>query len=302
MFYSTEILSHKNKTELSILYYISTTDKLKKISKKEILELDFNNLLNQLLQPKIPFALRLYSYLLKGLVKVWILKMEFYKKQVNSFLKLAKLKKRKYKKTDILEDFNANLQIKDEIISQLEESCISSTIDYRPDININQDWNADFDDYLSQDTPIIDDIKIKRRKIEDKYDITTIISVLSKELRNPAKFEIPNLLNTFIISKFNNALRFQNENNHINEYLFDDWNLRQEFSSLEDPRISSSISQDRELNRIPKKTEASKSVDLDLMSKAEWFYSILVEASKGEIIPIQKSQWGDIEVQVVNKN
>ncbi|EJW04865.1 hypothetical protein EDEG_00958 [Edhazardia aedis USNM 41457] len=88
MFYSTEILSIKNKTSLALIYYISTTNnRTKKITKKDILTIDLPNVINALKNPSQPFALRLYSILIKGVVRIYFLKVKYLEDEISVFNK-----------------------------------------------------------------------------------------------------------------------------------------------------------------------------------------------------------------------
>lgn len=309
MFYSTEILSHKNKTELSLLYYISTTNSLKRISRREILELDLHKLLDQILYPKIPFALRLYSQLLRGLVKVWMLKINYYKLQIKNLNLSNKENKQIMKKPKFVnEQINVNLQINDEIISDLEDSCASSLKFERPQINHN--LNIDDLNYCHNlDIEFENDLKSienERKIIKNKTDEITENEEHYFIEAKLCKYEIklPNLLNSFITGQFNSHCSIISKKedptincNNFNNYDLGDYDFKslQEISSVEDPRISSSLSHEKDLSRINKKIKIFTD-DNENTSKAYWFYSLLLMASNGEIQVSQKEAYGEIIV------
>lgn len=111
MFYSPEMLSLKNKTSLALLFYISTTsNKSKKVNKKEIESVDITNALVTLKHPPQPFALRLYSILIKGLVKIYSMKIKYCESEINLFYKAMMVHK---KKTSTKKPKIINLKFKD---------------------------------------------------------------------------------------------------------------------------------------------------------------------------------------------
>ncbi|KAM0673399.1 R8 protein [Gurleya vavrai] len=99
MFYSTEILALKNKTSLALLFYISTTNNnTKRVHKKEIEGLNITKAIITLQHPPQPFALRLYSILIKGLVRIYSIKIKYCESELNLFHKSMYVIKRKNKK------------------------------------------------------------------------------------------------------------------------------------------------------------------------------------------------------------
>ncbi|KAM0686315.1 R8 protein [Conglomerata obtusa] len=92
MFYSTEILSPKSKSSLALLFYISTTN-TKKVNKKEIESVNITNTITSLQHPPQPFALRLYSILIKGLVRIYMMRLKYCENECNVFFKMVLQKK-----------------------------------------------------------------------------------------------------------------------------------------------------------------------------------------------------------------
>lgn len=317
MFYSTEILSHKNKTELSILYYISTTDTLKNITRKDILNMDLQKLLNEILNTKIPFALRLYSYLLKGLVKVWMLKIKYYKIQIKNLNLTPKQDPAKQlsKKPKLSNDHTGvNLQINEDVISDLEESCASSfrldrsladAVSYLQQNNLNnyyQGLDVDFE-YNHE----VEKTNNKRIIPLKTYNITISDNFIMKEVNN-TEFQmiIPNLISSYITNQIGVVLTENIEVEHqdltcsnLFDLGMDEFNFKsfQDMSSIEDPRISSTLSAERDASRLRKSFQEFADNNSDKDSKAYWFYSLLVLASKGLINVSQVEMYGEISVQ-----
>lgn len=297
MFYASELLSHKNKTELSLLYYLSTAGFLKRISRKDILNLNFNKLLDEITHPKMPFALRLYSYLLKGLVKVWILKINFYKSKMKRLMinRKASVSSRK-EALGRAKDKNVNLEINEGIISDIECSEASSNIfrnniidSYSSVIHQGCDYDIITEDYTGINFVAAeqDDSK-KRRKVYFKIDSKTELGpdqILEQRYEN-LKIRLPCLQESFVVAKFSN-LRPETPPKEDIVPIFDPGF---DNFSIEDPRLSSSLSHEREYSKIMKfhKEEAEQD------SQALWFYNVLVRASKGEVKVFQTEPFGKL--------
>jgi len=299
MFYASELLSHKNKTELSLLYYLSTAGSLKRVSRKDILNLNFNKLLDEITHPKMPFALRLYSYLLRGLVKVWILKINFYKSKMKRLMinRKASVSLRK-EALGRAKDKNVNLEINEGIISDIECSEASSNI-FRNNIIdsyssvIHQGYDYDIMDGAEDYTGINfmaagqDDSK-KRSKVFFKIDSKTVLDsdqILEQKYESP-KIRLPCLQESFVVAKFSNIkpeAPLKEDKGATLDLGFDNF-------SIEDPRLSSSLSHEREYSKIMKFHREEAEQD----SQALWFYNVLVRASKGEVKVFQTEPFGKL--------
>lgn len=93
MFYSTQLLSNKSKTIFSKIYFISSTKR--KLSKKEMENIDLNITIQNIVEPPVPFSLRLYSLLLRGIVRIYILKVKNIESELKIFLNSLCIGKRK---------------------------------------------------------------------------------------------------------------------------------------------------------------------------------------------------------------
>ncbi|EOB13414.1 Sister chromatid cohesion 1 protein 3 [Nosema bombycis CQ1] len=93
MFYAANLLSMKSNTELSIVYFVSTTKK--KLNKQTLNNLNIQKILKSLLNPPQPFALRLYSYLVVGVVRIYLYKLKAYENEVQNLLNLLSYKRKK---------------------------------------------------------------------------------------------------------------------------------------------------------------------------------------------------------------
>lgn len=297
MFYSAELLSHKNKTSLSLLYYLFTTGSLKRINRKEILDLNFNKVLDEITNPEIPFALRLYSYLLKGIVKAWLLKIDFYKSRIKKIIADRHLnlpsKKTNTKKSKIK---NVNLVINEDVISEIEDSNTSSHLNFynksfMPDIDMgyieglrNSETIQSFDNFdFYLENPINTRTSVQKGL---KIDLKTILeNNIIKNKTESNKILMPELEKCFIINEFSKIWETRVFFNKNSGFDLDIDNI-----SVEDPRISSSISQEREF----KKHRVLCDEYYETNSEAFDFYNVLVRASKGEIKPYQIMPFGEI--------
>lgn len=93
MFYAKELLSMQVKTDISLIYYISTTNNNRKINKKEINKIDIEKTLVTILDQS--YALRLYSFMLRGVLRIYLIKMKYYETEVSGLLNMLQYKIRK---------------------------------------------------------------------------------------------------------------------------------------------------------------------------------------------------------------
>lgn len=307
MFYAPEILSYKNKTELSLVYYISTAKNPKRFSRKDVVELDVESILEQMKNPKVPFALRLYSYLLKGIVKIWVMKVDFYKNKTESLLLVKKLPNIK-REVNNNNTGPINLRVIEEIISEVEDnSSLTNGLqenhqnyynnnndymnDYINDFNIQNPFNNEIDGFIGESMGSYK--KIVKNRIDKNIEINFNEIIVKKSKTNP--FEIPNLAQCYISDRFEKFFHKNMNNQPVQEYF--------EIDSIEDPRISSSLSQERSLNSQfnvkleNEKNNNSQRVILKEETKAIWFYNILVSAAKGEIRVYQEKPFSELIIE-----
>ncbi|KAI5177069.1 hypothetical protein PAEPH01_2459, partial [Pancytospora epiphaga] len=121
MFYAPEILSFKNKTELSMLYFLSTTNNTKRVGKKGIISMNINRLIENITHPSPPFSLRLYAYLLSGLVQVWIAKINICSKEMQGAIAPRQARKQIPKPRLLI---SPNLQMEENFIDQIDDDII----------------------------------------------------------------------------------------------------------------------------------------------------------------------------------
>ncbi|KAG0438427.1 hypothetical protein DMUE_3095 [Dictyocoela muelleri] len=93
MFYSCDLLSLKSKTLFSTIYYVSSTRK--RLTKKEMDNIDLSLTIENIKKPPVPFSLRLYSFFLRGIVRLYILKIKYTENEFKSFLSMLNQNKRK---------------------------------------------------------------------------------------------------------------------------------------------------------------------------------------------------------------
>lgn len=95
MFYSAELLSLKSKTNISTIYYASSCKK--RLSKKEMEKIDLSSTIDNIKHPMVPFSLRLYSFFLRGIVRLYVLKIKYAENEFKSFLSMLNQSKRSRK-------------------------------------------------------------------------------------------------------------------------------------------------------------------------------------------------------------
>ncbi|KAF9762546.1 Sister chromatid cohesion 1 protein 1, partial [Nosema granulosis] len=156
----------QSRTNLSLLFFVSTTYR---ISKKNLQRLSIPSLLEDLANPPQPLALRLYSSLVVGVVKVYILKMKNYEIEIQSLLvaigssrsKCRSKCSRSKKKLDV-EDFHLLEESLPENCNALEGNCNS--------------LENDVDDLLENSLDILNIKRIKMISIVDSQTEYTNIS------------------------------------------------------------------------------------------------------------------------------
>lgn len=313
MFYSPQILSQRNKTEISLVYYISTVRNVKKNFRKEVIELDFNTVLEKIKNPKVPFALRLYSYLLNGIVKMWIIKIEYYKAQAKNLLyakkKLVAAPKR-------IPETNVNLRIIDQYISDLEEcsNTINENNSQEPvgsieeinnriegylngEVEFEQNENFLLSENASYSLNGVGSIKKLKRTQVDRETTLEVNDIYTRKIQC-SNLNLPNLVACDLSLKFENFISELNKAPELGQIDHENQFFENEIS-IEDPRISSTVSSEK--NNF--KASSSDLEDFNFKfneTKALSFYNILLEASKGEIEVYQRSAFEIIEIRTVN--
>lgn len=299
MFYAPEILSQKNKTEISLVYYISTIKTIKKQYKKEIIDVDFDTVFEKIENPKTPFALRLYSYLLNGIIKMWMIKVEYYKHQVKNLLSVKKRTVGFNKKQNT--ESNVNLRIVDRYISEIEDCSTSCNQNFNLVDSVEELTNFNKEGFDSLDNCYFDDAvefehadRIMPMKRVKRNQIDKVITLDSNEIYTSkiycTKVELPKLVNNELTLKFSNFISALTKKPIETENFAFENDI-----SIEDPRISSSASQEKNIF----KTSSSEYEDQNFKlteTRALSFYNILVEASQGLIKVSQKRPFEAIEI------
>lgn len=190
MFYSTDILALKNKTSLAYLFYISTTDnKLKRISKKEIDTISITSTLIILKNPPQPFALRLYAVLMKGLVKLYAVKIRHIEADIStlhkSFMHKPSVRKgKKVKKLEMRVVFdNVNADDFNEFIYNIDNSMQGMTS--VENIMINETMSLGQDNYINDNT--YSNLTVARRANERIIDDKISMPDAKVRIRNIEK-------------------------------------------------------------------------------------------------------------------
>ncbi|ELA41950.1 uncharacterized protein VICG_00967 [Vittaforma corneae ATCC 50505] len=321
MFYAPEILSYKNKTELSLVYYMSTAKNPKRFARKDVVELNVESIINQMKNPKVPFALRLYSYLLKGIVRIWVMKVDFYKGKVQSLLSksMSRPKNNALRKREISSLSNEiNLRIIEDFISEVEDLSTNTEINLiRPNGNtlrfgaipdgFNIDglcsaydgFNADglsmaqdgfdvdgFAESINSNIPSNASRRVSSMKIDRKIEMKPD-EVYAKKIKT-STFEVPSLIDCHAIQLFERTMckSKADANQSYNAGIGFDFDT----VSIEDPRVSSSLSQERSIER---ERPAVSQNEL----QALWFYNLLVSATKGEVRLVQSEPFSEIVIE-----
>lgn len=271
MFYAPDLLSLKNKTEISIVYYISTTKKYRRINKRNASKINIENIINDIMEPKIPFSLRLYAYLLNGIVKIWLMKIEWF----SLTTKICKKNPLKKSKSEIKLNYalrNPNLEIEDIYLDDVKENLfydgncdnlineyVNNTISSIEMVGKQTDlMNGYVDNTISSiemarkqsSSIIMTDPKIKNKidRIDRIDEINTLSShdMFNKKKKISSKIEFTNYLKGRIIDLMNQSIKniqiIQNnniENNNIEE-IESCMDLNSFPNSIEEWRISDS--------------------------------------------------------------
>lgn len=279
MFYAPEILSRKSRTSLSLVYYLSTAGSLRRVCRKEILELDLDTVIEQIRSPERPFALRLYSYLLQGIARIWTFKMDFYISKTRGLISPRPRSVRVPKR--LCHSTNTNLEVCEDWVSEVEDSG-SSTDPHLERSGDDAGFRTDLQGSLASDLLCVERIKIDRKT-------ETLSSGTVSKSGRVREVPIPYLIGCYAAEHFT---RVKMSKALLDPQDNDVWYCRSiDDISAEDPRISSSLTHERDgicLHRTP------------LQSKALWFYNVLVAASRGEVTVLQEEPFGELVIRAVD--
>lgn len=172
--YSSQILctqqNTQQKTELAILYYISTSNStFRRVNKKDIENIDISSMIEVLKVPQRPLSLRVYSFLIKGIVKVYILKVKYCEHEVQGILNGLEVKKLKKKREpSVPRRDSLILKIEDDFIegySEPEEcqtiSNISGPVIVESLTNDNSYLESEVQNEVSE---VMDAVVVKKRR------------------------------------------------------------------------------------------------------------------------------------------
>ncbi|KAI4291534.1 hypothetical protein PAPHI01_0808 [Pancytospora philotis] len=150
MFYAAEVLSLKNRTSLSMLYYLSTARRHRRVCRKTIAALDLDRLVDEIEHPSVPFSLRLYAYLLRGLVRAWLIKISLCEGAIKSRAAVPRKRKHRERTKTLL---SPNLVLEEHFIAELDESTGLETVGEHY-MELNDDvfvsFNNNFDSMLAE--------------------------------------------------------------------------------------------------------------------------------------------------------
>lgn len=315
MFYASEILSQKNKTELSLVYFVSTAKNIKKTCRKEVIEMDFNTVFDKIANPKVPFALRLYSYLLNGIVKMWLIKVEFYRIQAkNMFL----IKKKPVVITRRVVGNNVNLRVLgtyvDEIESEFNDNI--SLIPYESYNHHNSLQNRSLQGEVGSIEELNDPLffnddggipsfsdcenvkRIKKNLVDAKTQLEIgdifLSEIHSKRIKcseneDSVCCEASKKFANFISQIIKNPVCEKDSNIQNDIYFSNDF-------SIEDPRISSSASMEKHSFKTSSSEMEETALHRPIETRVLSFYNILIAATRGEIDVSQNKPFDLIEI------
>lgn len=333
MFYVAELLSLKNKTEISILYYLATAKKFRKLSKRHILAIDIPVTIREIEKSEVPFSLRLYGYLLRGVIRALMIKVEHY----ISCLKTVGREKHGTR-TQVAQQktrCHPNLVIEDEFIESIENDGLLDSVSefasvqgYYEDIAIGAD-RANYSHHahgsllqeslssleemrrahssgLSGEGPFRAVLTAERRRARmDKNCTLPAAELVCKCVASDCKSgDIPSLIDCFIVkvlerlSEHSQCKRREMKAKEGTE-VGDANEAYNVFSSADDMRLSD-IAEHQYYAPVVEPAEQhdqrGDSQEQERSKNAEWFYSILVEASVGRISVRQEEPFGALYI------
>lgn len=306
MFYSHKF-SMNSKTDVALIYYVSTINK--RINKNLIQRLNINEALNNIIEQ--PYAMRLYSYLLKGIVRIYLLKYKYYQNEVNALLNVLKFKDTliiKNKKIEDagyiiginnLNDNNESNQNNKKIITNSFSNNLSELYTSNNDNIFDNDPSFIYDTNFTNELtfiPNIKDLKINRRK---RFIDTEI--ECSNSTRNICKIKHFKLQNIHI-----KMYPIFNMIKNSNQEYFDDIESMEYIRNISSNIVHTSTMQTSTVNTssnvIPQHINSSHCnysycVSIDTRyEQAKEFYELLVKLSNGEIKAYQMMPYDKIEI------
>lgn len=306
MFYSHKF-SMNSKTDVALIYYVSTINK--RINKNLIQRLNINEALNNIIEQ--PYAMRLYSYLLKGIVRIYLLKYKYYQNEVNALLNVLKFKDTliiKNKKIEDagyiiginnLNDNNESNQNNKKIITNSFSNNLSELYTSNNDNIFDNDPSFIYDTNFTNELtfiPNIKNLKINRRK---RFIDTEI--ECSNSTRNICKIKHFKLQNIHI-----KMYPIFNMIKNSNQEYFDDIESMEYIRNISSNIVHTSTMQTSTVNTssnvIPQHINSSHCnysycVSIDTRyEQAKEFYELLVKLSNGEIKAYQMMPYDKIEI------
>lgn len=295
MFYAPEILSLKNKTELSMLYYISTAKGFRRLSRKSISRMDIGGMVNEIESPRVPFSLRLYAYLLSGLVRVWLVKVDCCVRGIRMLVVPVQRRSRVERPKAAV---SPNLELEEEFIDHVEDSR-----DATQGLVLGTCDGPDFSDGPNSAAATGN---VLRRRLPTKLDSRSTLGaedVFVRRLYRPAR-SLPDSIGCFIVESFKRLLA-GNDRPADSGRGFDDcfapWSDEMACAtasgSVEEPRLSDSKASDQRLSdsRLSEHNPPSSETS-GRLGRALWFYSVLLGASAGHVVVEQEEPFGEILV------
>ncbi|EOB12716.1 Sister chromatid cohesion 1 protein 3 [Nosema bombycis CQ1] len=306
MFYAANLLSMKSNTELSLVYFVSTTKK--KLNKQTLNNLNIQKILKSLLNPPQPFALRLYSYLVVGVVRIYLYKLKAYENEVQNLLNLLSYKRKKVGIKVGKDKKNLNK------VNEDYEILLDDSSDHALDNITHQDYihSGSILDPIHED--LIDIEPPKRFKKNVILDTITEFSNCSKfcsfsslsgMTQNQNDFNF-NLQKYFLIKEIENKKERGKENKkEIEDFtIFEEGFCSYDFdpiekmrsSSLIEPKIKSSSLLDQTIFKEDDyQGKVFNLINLgSRLTRVVNFYVLLEKCSKGEVEAYQKEAYGEI--------
>jgi hypothetical protein len=302
MFYASEVLSLKNKSTLSVLYYVSTTNnRSRRISKRDIENIDIVSTITAIREPERPFALRLYSFLLRGIVRIYSIKMKNCQAELCSLLNsmvARKTAKRRTKRTKANEDI---LAAEHDVISNI---CSSDTEEFNY-VNSSLPGGNEIPVDFGEEGPRIEAKRsISKVIIDDETELDRDKMYLTAVFRsNDVLLNVKSVERAFIMDRINGMYKARRRNNSP---AFDCSDLPN-YSSVERMRNSSLVSFRSNLEEEAENSDewgflGLTKVELNFddialgsrRSRSLAFYKVLELATAGVIRPEQQHPHGPI--------
>lgn len=257
MFYASDILAMKNNTDISLLYFISTTNR---ITKKDLKRLNIPSLLLSLTEQ--PFALRLYSYLVVGIIRVYLYQLKVYEMEIQTLLSSLQVKKITKRR---MKEASDRILLRD--MSLLVDEPITSEVEDLEDVN-----------YCDE----VDHPRVKKRLILDSYT----------EYPTPTKF-----CTNFYKKKFPSCPPSSTYEvlELIKSFDLQEIHLSFDYEPVEKMRGSSGLNYSTTVvEEIP--FDVHRMTEGGRLSRAMNFYLLLEKCSKGEIQVYQKEPYSEIQI------